>query len=325
MDKQAHTSQWWQPSKFEDKLPFLKNRARIIKNVRKFFDDDGFLAVETPCVVPCPTMDAHIHGFEVTGAGFLHASPEFEMKKLLVAGCEKIYQICPVFRKEVVGKLHSTEFTMIEWYRTNADYFDLMNDCQNLIQNISGNYSHKDKKCNSNLKWEIITVSDAFEKYANLCLDDYLDDTPRFAKDCGVKTSKDDTWDDIFHTIMAQKIEPFLGSPAPTILHDYPKSMASLARLNDKGFAQRMELYICGIELANGFSELTDADVQRARFKKDRAQKQEIYGFSYAPDEDFLNALELGMPKSAGIALGIDSLVMLVGDARDINQVKWCE
>jgi lysyl-tRNA synthetase class 2 len=332
----------WQPHKFERRAPFLEKRMRMMRTVRRFFDAQDFWEVETPILQNCPTVDTHIHGFKTQLKGvdlkpardlYLHASPEFAMKKLLVAGLPKIYQISHVFRNGEASPLHSPEFTMIEWYRAHADYEDIMNDCVALLQYVASaleidHYTYKTKSCDPFLKWNFVSVAEAFENYAQIDLASYLNDTQAFSaalQSAGLRVAADDAWDDLFFRVMAEKIEPHLGMSVPTILYDYPTSMASLARKkpDDPRFAERFELYVCGVELANAFSELTDAKEQRARIEADMALKEKRYGERYPVDEDFLKALEHGLPESGGIALGLDRLAMLCTGAETVEQVLW--
>ncbi len=322
---------WWQPYNFEKKRPLLENRARMIKYLRHFFDDREFIEVQTPHLQICPTIDAHIHAFSV-GELYLHTSPEFDMKKLLVAGIPRIYQICHVFRDDISSPLHLPEFT--EWYRAGANYHDLMDDCVDILRGVAKtldieNYTHKGISSNPFGQWQKISVCEAFLQYADIDLFNYLYDLEGFSKianKLGIRTIESDNWDDIFHAVMAKKIEPYLGIGVPTILYDYPVSMASLSRKKpeDERFAERFELYVCGIELANAFSELTDAAEQRVRYEAEMKLKQELYGKTYPADEEFFKALEYGMPQSAGIALGVDRLVMLACGADNIGEVMWC-
>lgn len=305
---------WWQPHNFESKKPHLEKRGKIIQSIRRFFDERGYLEVQTPIMQVMPTADTHIHAFGIDNDLYLHTSPELAMKKLLVAGCEKIYQICPVFRKEVVSTLHAEEFTMLEWYRVGASYHELMDETEEMLKPILG-FKHIER----------LRVEEAFQKYSGIPLPETREDFLAFATEQGIRVVEGDQWDDIFHAVMAEKIEPHLGQESPTFLYDYPARLASLARINDSGFAERFELYIDGIELANGFGELTDAVEQRRRFEADMAEKKRLYGKSYPIDEDFLAALENGMPECSGIALGIDRLVMLASDAEDIKQVLWTD
>ena len=313
---------WCLLHKFDEKRTFLEKRAKIVCEIRRFFETQGFLAVETPVLQAMPGADVHIHGFKVENGQYLQNSPEFAMKKLLVAGLPKIYQICPVFRKEERTKLHNPEFTMLEWYRAGAGYEDIMEDCEALLRAIAPEYRYQDKTCDPNKDWQRISVEEAFKEYAEIELNE---DLKTSAENIGVRVAETDSWEDVFHAVMAEKIEPYLGSPAPAILYDYPVSMAALARKKpgDERFAERFELYVCGVELANAFSELTDAAEQRQRFVEDMDLKEKLYGERYPIDEGFLEALEHGLPESGGIALGIDRLVMLASGAEDINQVLW--
>ena len=306
---------WWQPHNFEKKRENLQKRADIIKSVRRFFDDHGFTEVQTPALQLMATPDTHIYAFETEGFG-LHTSPEIAMKKLLVAGADNIYQICPVYRKNESTPLHSPEFTMLEWYRTEADYTAMMKDCDALLSLLG-----------FQAPCERITVAHAFEKYANLSSSCGL--TAGSLAECAahnnIRTIETDTFEDIFHAIMAEKIEPHLGQGAPTILYDYPACMAALARKkpDDPRYAERFELYINGIELANAFSELTDPSEQKSRLRADLKLKKELYGQDIPLDEDFIKALEYGMPESAGCALGLDRLIMLACGASSIDEILW--
>ena len=305
--------------------------------IRNFFDAQDFLEVETPALQICPVMDAHIHAFKTDLLGvdrsveqtmYLHTSPEFDMKKLLSAGMERIYQICHVYRNAEGSALHSPEFTLLEWYRTGADYHDLMDDCIELCRSLGvETFKYKNHECDPFKEWERVSVCEAFEKYTEIELQNYLGDKDLFAlaaNNIGIRTVEEDAWDDIFHAIMAEKIEPNLGQGVPTILYDYPISMAALSRKKEKDprFAERFELYICGVEIANAFSELMDAKEQRARYEDEMALKKKLYGETYPPDEEFFKALQ-HMPESAGIALGVDRLIMLATGTDDISDVLW--
>lgn len=335
-------TQWWHPAQINQKKPNLLVRMAVIKAVRGYFDAQDFMEVETPILQVSPVMDTHIHAFktelqgvdlEVKATPYLHTSPEFAMKKLMVGGIEKLYQICHVFRNAEGSKRHVPEFTMIEWYRTGADYTHIMEDCVGLLRDCAKaantkRYRYKDLECDPFQEWERLTVTQAFERYAGIDLEAYLEDVDGFRKavaGLGLHMAADDAWDDLFFRVMDAKIELFLGVGRPTFLCDYPVSMASLSRkkLDDPRFAERFELYICGIELANAFSELTDAAEQRARFAQEMDAKERLYGERYPIDEEFIAALEHGLPESGGIALGIDRLVMLACGVDDIKDVLW--
>lgn len=314
----------------------------VIRTMRSFFDGQGFAEVETPILQVCPVMDTHIHGFgtdlqgldlKVKKTMYLHTSPEFAMKKLLVAGMTAIYQICHVFRNAESSRRHSPEFTMIEWYRAGAGYDEIAQDTVALLRAVARalditHFRYGARRCDPFADAEFLTVRDAFVQYAGIDLDDYLEDRVAFARAVaaqGIRVAEDDKWDDVFFRVMAEKIEPFLGMRVPTFLKDYPLCMASLARPcpHDPRYAARFEVYVCGMELANAFDELTDPQLQRARFIEEMAQKETIYGVRYPVDEDFIAALEHGLPASGGIALGVDRLVMLATGAADIADVLW--
>jgi len=333
---------WWHPELFKQKHANLKTRSKIIRAISHYFDGEGFDEVQTPVLQVCPTIDKHIHAFATDLKGvdlsvkkklYLQTSPEFDMKKLLAAGMERIYQICPVFRNAEGSKRHSPEFTMIEWYRSNADYTDIMTDCEGMLRACAKaasieKYRYRGHECDPFQDFERLTVSEAFERYADIKLGDYLEDKEGFRNKIGalgLHVADDDEWDDLFFRVMDAKIEPFLGMESPTFLIDYPVSMASLSKKKegDPRFAERFELYVCGVELANAFSELTDATEQRARYDADMAEKKRLYGEYYPIDDEFIAALEHGLPVSGGIALGIDRLVMLATGAEDILDVLW--
>jgi lysyl-tRNA synthetase class 2 len=334
---------WWHPPVFEAKRPYLQARMAIIKAIRGYFDQQGLWEVETPALQTSPTMDTHIHAFKTELLNqnltaektlYLHTSPEFAMKKLLVAGAGDMFQLCHAYRNAEISSLHSPEFTLLEWYRKGADAYEaVMQDCEALIrESASAAGAHvlrrKDRQTDIGKDFTRLSVADAFWQYAGIDLTACLEDAALFAAKAnaaGIRTAPDDRWDDIFFRIMAEKIEPFLGDGAPCILHEYPLSMAALARREprDKRFAMRFEIYACGVELANGFDELTDPAEQRTRFHAEMATKKEIYGFEYPVDEDFLKAIEHGLPPCAGVAMGVDRLVMLLTGAEDIGQVLW--
>ncbi len=333
---------WWHPDKFSQKIDNLRIRNKIIKEIRHFFDSQHFDEVETPILQICPVIDTHIRAFATDLRGvdgdikktlYLHTSPEFAMKKLMVAGCSKIYQICHVFRNGEQSKRHSPEFTMIEWYRTHADYNDIKDDCVSLLRNCATAtnikaYKYKELSCDPFLEPQKLTVCEAFEKFANIDLMAVLDDKALFKKQIdsiGLRTANDDEWDDLFFRVMDEHIEPKLGIGRPTFLCDYPISMASLSKpkANDPRLAERFELYICGIELANAFSELTDAEEQVRRYYIEMDEKERLYGERYPLDEEFIEALRYGLPPSGGIALGIDRLVMLACDVDNISDILW--
>ena len=345
---------WWEPGRFAAKLPRLEARTAIAGAVRRFFAAAGFAEVETPALQVSPGLEPHLIAFATElrepfhdgkrGRLYLHTSPEFAMKKLLVAGVPRLFQLARVWRNAERSVTHHPEFTMLEWYRAGATCRDLMADCEALLpaalaaapaalRDGTQGFVRGRAVCDPAAPWHYITVAEAFQRHAGV---DILATAPQpaapdtaalaaEARRIGVWIGENDAWDDIFFRIFLARIEPHLGIGAPTVLYDWPLSMAALARQNpdDARLAERFELYVCGLELANGFGELTDAAEQRRRFAADVARKQALYGESYPVDEDFLAALEHGMPDSAGIALGFDRLVMLATAAPTIEDVLW--
>jgi lysyl-tRNA synthetase class 2 len=340
------TAPWWRADRLARRQPNLLVRGRILAAIRGFFAADGFLEVETPALQVSPGLEPHLHAFAVELAGpegrrqprYLHTSPEFAMKKLLAGGLERIFQLARVYRNEERSATHHPEFTMLEWYRAGSDYRALMADCQGLLAAslaASGRdrFTWQGSESDPARAWEHLTVDQAFARYVGIDLaatapDPMKPDTARLVDEAaraGIEAHDGDDWESLFFRIFLERVEPQLGSPAPTILRDYPISMAALARPSpaDPRVAERFELYVCGLELANAFSELTDAAVQRRRFEADLAKKQALYGERYPIDEDFLAALDAGFPESAGIALGVDRLVMLACGAGHIEDVLW--
>lgn len=333
---------WWHPHEFAVRRDFLEKRMTLLKEIRACFDDQGFWEVETPILQACPTMDAHIHAFRTDILGpdlkkerglYLHTSPELAMKKLMVAGVPKLYQICHVFRNGEGSRLHSAEFTMIEWYRAPGGYEDIMADCENLLRHCAEKleirkYRHRGCAADPFAEWRRISLAEAFDYYMGIDLGAYLDDRDGFSAAIaarGIRVAEDDRWDDLFFRALAEKIEPHLGIGVPALLYDYPASMASLSRRKptDLRYAERFELYVCGVELGNAFGELTDPAEQRRRFHEEMALKKDLYGEEYPMDEEFIAALEYGLPESGGIALGVDRLAMLATGAERIEDVLW--
>jgi lysyl-tRNA synthetase class 2 len=325
-----------------DRRPFLLGRAKVMASLRRFFSDRDFVEVETSMLVPSPGNETHLHAFAtewVTPSAmretlYLRTSPEFACKKLLAAGEPRIVEFARSFRNRERGALHYPEFTMVEWYRAGERYEVLMEDCAAIVALAaravgSERWSFQDRTTDPFASPERLTVADAFARYAGIDLPAVLPPAPpgRFASaaaEAGVRTGADDDWGDIFSRILVEKIEPRLGLGRATLLCDYPALQSPLARpkTEDPRLAERFELYVCGVELANGFGELTDAVWQRTRLEEQMAEKERIYGERYPIDEDFLQALAV-MPPACGIALGFDRLVMLATGARRIEQVLW--
>jgi elongation factor P--(R)-beta-lysine ligase len=339
--------EWWRPDRFAARRPRLDRRGRILGAVRSFFAARGYLEVDTPALQVSPGLEPHLRAFKTqlhdpldgrTADRYLHTSPEFAMKKLLVAGMPRIWQLAHVFRDGERSPTHHPEFAMLEWYRVGASYHDLMDECGALVRTC------QDAVCAEALvwhghtadarrPWHRLSVADAFQQHCGIDLlatapDPSAPDVARLAAathHLGIAPHPGDDWEALFFRIFLERIEPVLGFGAPTILFDYPLSMAALSRLSlgDPRVAERFEVYVCGLELANAFGELTDAAEQRRRFIADQARKQALYGETYPIDEDFLAALDHGLPPCAGIALGFDRLVMLATGAADIEEVLW--
>jgi lysyl-tRNA synthetase class 2 len=339
-------SPWWSPARHADRRPRLLARNRVAAALRSWFAREGFIETDPGALCVSPGNETHLHAFATrarTDAGesrtlYLHTSPEFTMKKLLAAGEEKIFAFAHVFRNREAGSpLHAPEFAMLEWYRARASYETLFGDCAAFLAETAHatgatHLTWKDRSCDPFAEPERISVRDAFAKYAGLNLfasiaDDGATDRDRLAEQmhiCNVRVGADDSWSDLFSRVLVQCIEPHLGQGRATILQDYPVSEAALARRSDTDprVSERFELYACGVELANGFGELTDAAEQRRRFAADMDEKERLYGERYPIDEDFLAALA-AMPPASGCALGFDRLVMLATGARHIDDVLW--
>ena len=339
---------WWRPDIHAKKSRHLAARGAVLGVTRAHFAAAGFVEVETPALQTSPGLEPHLQAFatEIVAPDraarrrlYLHTSPEFTMKKLLVAGERRIFQLCKVFRNAERAATHHPEFTMLEWYRAEATYESIMDDCVALLRAALAaarrqRFSWRGVESDPFGAWQRVSVAEAFERYAGIDLvacmgeDARHPDAARFAgvaRARGIAAKDEDSWDDVFFRVFLERIEPHLGYPAPTILYDYPVSLAALARAkpDDGRFAERFEVYVCGLELANAFGELTDEAEQRARFEADMALKQRLYGERYPIDEDFLAALAAGMPESAGCALGFDRLIMLASGAESIEDVLW--
>jgi lysyl-tRNA synthetase class 2 len=339
----APTSPWWDRDRYFDRRPLLLARGRILSALREWFRRRGFLEVETPALQVSPGNETHLHAFAtelVTPAGeriprYLHTSPEFACKKLLAAGEPKIFALARVFRNRERGPLHHPEFTMLEWYRTNERYEALMEDCSAILVEAAkaagcAQLRWRDRAADPFAQPERLAVADAFERFAGIdlmaTLQPGIADRDAFAaaaRAAGIRVASDDTWSDVFSRVLVERIEPRLGIGRPMLLDLYPWPEAALARpAANSLLAQRFELYACGVELANGFGELTDPAEQRARFEASMREKERRYGERYPLDPDFLAALA-GMPPASGIALGLDRLVMLATGASRIEQVLW--
>ena len=343
-EKMTRISPWWSPDRHQDRRPFLIARGRIKAAIRAWFESEGFLEVEPGCLQVSPGNEAHLHALstEIIGPDlsrtrrYLHTSPEFAMKKLLAAGETKIFAFSPCFRNREHGPLHATEFTMLEWYRAGVGYETVMDDAAHLLRLACETTGQR------LISWrgavavpkgaaDRLTVAEAFSRFAGIELLETLpggtpdrDALAEQVRAQGITVRDDDSWSDLYARVLAAVIEPKLGLGQPQLLIEYPAVEAALARPSprDRRVAERFELYCCGVELANGFGELTDPDLQRANLEAQMALKQKIYGERYPIDEDFIASLA-HMPAASGCALGFDRLVMLAAGATHIEQVLW--
>ncbi len=336
---------WWNTQTHADRRPLLMLRSRIKADLRAWFEAHDFIEVECGALAVSPGNEAHLHAFATTriradGTAetlYLHTSPEFAAKKLLTAGEPRIFEFARVFRNRERTRLHAPEFTMLEWYRAREEVGRVMEDTLALVRRAAriaqtGMLRHRDRACDPFAEAERLSVADAFRIHAGIELLDTLDDRGRGNRDLlatrakrgGFQIAADDGWSDIFSKVLAAAVEPRLGLDRLTLLTDYPRQEAALARPKpaDPRLSERFELYACGVELANGFGELTDPAEQRARFEAEMDEKQRIHGERYPLDEDFLAALAQ-MPPASGVALGFDRLVMLAAGAPQIDDVLW--
>jgi elongation factor P--(R)-beta-lysine ligase len=330
----------WQELKNNPRLrKIYDDRIKIIRLIREFFWQKDFIETETPVAVRYPGQEPNLNPVPVIFEDqdgkkekfFLHTSPEFAMKKLLAAGYKKIFQITRCFRNsEEFGGLHNTEFTMLEWYRAPGAYREIMDDTEAMYKYVGEKLllkkmKYRDIEIGIFTDWDRMSMKSAWEKYAGVNLDDYLEIEPmkKLALEKKYPVSAGDTYDDLFYKIFLSEIEPKLGLEKPVFVYDYPAQMASLSRLcaDDNRYAERFELYAGGLELANAFGELTDADEQNRRLEADKALREKSGKDVYAVDPEFIGALRSGMPSASGIALGVDRMVLLFTGAKDINEV----
>ncbi|MBC7138168.1 MAG: EF-P lysine aminoacylase GenX [Defluviimonas sp.] len=338
-------SPWWTPHVHADRRPLLLARGRIQGALRGWLAGEGFVEVDPAGLQVSPGNEAHLHGFATEMIGndglargmYLHTSPEFAMKKLLAAGERRIAAFAHVWRNRERGVLHSPEFTMLEWYRAGAPYEVLMRDCAAMLRlaaEAAGVRAlrFRDQLCDPFAEPERLGVVEAFARFAAIDLlatigPDGATDAGSLAAQmaaAGLRFAPDDTWSDMLSRVLVEKVEPNLGLGRMTFLDRYPAAEAALARPlpGDARLAERFELYACGVELANGFGELTDPGEQRRRFGLEMDEKQRVHGERYPLDEEFLAALAL-MPPASGIAMGFDRLVMLATGAPRIDDVIW--
>lgn len=341
---------WWDAGRFAARRPYLAARGAVTAATRAWFAAQGFTEVETPALQVSPGLEPHLKAFateleepfgQATRRFYLQTSPEFAMKKLLAAGCRRIFQLARVYRNGERAATHHPEFTMLEWYRAGESIDALIDDAGALLRGAwhavpadlrAKGLRWKGLECDPMRPIQVMTVAQAFSQYAGIDLlatapDPWRPDIERLrraAAQAGITLPSSGDWEDLFFHIFLDRIEPRLGIGAPTALTEYPISMAALARpsAQDSRVAERVEIYVAGLELANGFGELTDVAEQRRRFEADMDKKQRLYGVRYPIDEDFLAALAQ-MPEASGIALGFDRLVMLATGAARIDDVLW--
>lgn len=313
-------------------------RVPIRRAIANFLEHEGLAAVETPALQVSGGLEVHLAAMpaEVLGKRrYLHTSPEFAMKRLVVRERRSIYQFAKVYRDEPASSTHHPAFEMLEWYRVGHGLGRLIEDCLEMLRHAchaAGGpmlIEWHGERCDLAADPEVLSCADAFHRYAGIELAAVGGNRDALAEaaqsQAGLSCDPSDTWEDIFFRVLLNRIEPWLGIGAPTFLTGYPREQAALARMDpsEPGTAERVELYICGLELANGFGELTDAVEQRARFTRDQSEKQLLYNTSYPLPDSMLAALERGMPRTSGMALGFDRLVMLMTGAERIEDVLW--
>jgi elongation factor P--(R)-beta-lysine ligase len=338
------SSPWWAPDVLLDRRPFLRARGRLLAVARHLFASWGFAEVETAILQVSPGNETHLHALAtqliapdgIRTPRFLRTSPEFACKKLVAAGERRIFEIARAFRNRERGPLHHPEFTLLEWYRAEEGYDVMMTDCAALLGAAAealgvSRLTFRDRVADPFAEPQRMAVAEAFERFAGIDLLSSVtpDETDRdclavAAHQAGIRVAPDDTWSDIFSRVLVERIEPYLGIGRPCIFYEYPVAEAALARRSatDARLAERFELYVCGVELANAFGELTDPHEQRRRLQTQMAEKERLYGERYPIDEEFLAALSQ-MPQASGTALGFDRLVMILTGASRIEQVLW--
>jgi lysyl-tRNA synthetase class 2 len=327
------TDAWAPRHELAAKLPFLRRRGLVTAAVRSFFNARGYTEVETPYAVIAPGEEVHLRTFAteyISTRGErvplrLHTSPEFAMKRLLAAGAGPIFQFARVWRNEEGSALHAAEFTMLEWYRPGADLASLMDETEALLRAVLPPVVRCRGVETSLARFDRLTVAEAFSRYC--CGADVLKtagDAVALAAQAGARPRPGEDWEDLFFRLLLERVEPHLGRAHPTFLTHWPAAQAALARRDpaDPRVALRFEVFVCGLELANAFEELTDPAEQRARFDADRARRHAMHGEDWPLDEDFLQAVA-HLPPCAGIALGFDRLAMIASGADAIDQVLW--
>ena len=323
----------WHPDSLADRMPFLRRRTLLTQAVRAFFTARGYTEVETPYAVMAPGEEVHLRALRTSidrpdgtsRALWLHTSPEFAMKRLLVAGAGPVFQLARVWRNGEGSARHAAEFTMLEWYRPGLGFDGLIEETMALLRAVLPPMVRSGGVQTSLAEFDRLSVAEAFSRHAGADVLGTAGDAQALADSAGAALRTDESWEDLFFRLLLERVEPQLGRAHPTFLTHWPVAQAALARRDprDPRVALRFELFVCGIELANAFEELTDPVEQRARFLEDRGRRHALYGADWPLDEDFLAALQHGMPPAAGIALGFDRLAMLAAGADRIDQVQW--
>lgn len=331
----------WHPERLAARLPFLRRRAELTAATRRFFTGRGYTEVETPCLVPAPGAEVHIRAFATRfephlGAGqgralWLRTSPELAIKRLLAGGCGPVFELARVWRNGEVSPRHAPEFTMLEWYRPGLSFAGLMEETEAFLRAVCPPVvEHEGIRTDLTLPFERLTMQEAFARHCNgLDLLGTGGDAARLraaAAAAGFPPREGEGWEDLFFRLLLECVEPAIGHGRATFLTHWPAPQAALARRDpaDPRAALRFELFVAGIELANAFDELTDPAEQRARFQEANEERRRLTGeHGWEVDEDFLAALEHGMPPTSGIALGFDRLAMLAAGARSIEDVLW--
>jgi lysyl-tRNA synthetase class 2 len=349
----------WQKLKTDPKLwkrYFI--REQVLTAIRRFFFDQDFHEVETPFLTGSLPPESYLDIYETTiknrlggtRKAYLPTSPEPFLKKLLAAGIGNCFTITKSFRNgEDMSLTHNPEFTILEWYRTEADYEEIMRDCEDLVlfintylkrmqqteKNRGGNpkqallstINYQGKIVDLSRPWKRLSVARAFSEYAGIDDVTLLDENKllRAARAKGYKVNHKTRWEEIFNQIYLNEIEPFLGQGKPTIIYDYPRSQAALSQIkkSDPRFAERFEFYIAGLEIGDAYSELTDWQEQAKRFEEEQKERKRLNKVDHPTDTDFLEALKSGLPRTGGIAVGVDRLIMLFADVTDISDTMF--
>jgi lysyl-tRNA synthetase class 2 len=340
MRKAKFNLKWTERVLNPERLKAIAIREKVEEGIKDFFKEKGFLNVKTPTLVKSPGMETHIKPYQLQTGEFIPTSPEFAMKKLLVGGLEKIFQICPAFRYEPLSKQHHPEFTILEWYRAYSTYEEIMRDMEELVEflaiKITGSSTIKYNGQEISLKapWPRLKVRDLFIEHTGIDLVECYSSeklAPEL-KRLGLSGSETENWDDMYFKVWLNYIENSLPKDRAVFVYRFPPSQSALSVIDTdedaSRWARRFEPYAGGLELGNAFEELTDPVEQRKRFVEDMKLREDIYGTSFPKnpiDEDFMDALEEGMPPSGGIAVGVDRLVMLLADQTDIDKSIWLQ